>query len=436
MSELLQLTRERVVIYDGSMGATILNMQLSPEAYGGLEGCNENLVFVNPGIIEELHASFLDAGCDVLETDTFGGSRIKLEEYGLGERTYEQNRTATEIARRVADEHSTPTRPRFVAGSIGPTGLLPASEDPMLGQHTFQQVVDLFIDQIKGLVDGGSDVLIIETVQDILELKAAIHAAIRVREETGVYVPLQASITLDTSGRMLLGTDIAAALNIMEHMPVDIIGLNCSTGPDYMREPARYLGEYSTRPVSIIPNAGIPINVNGIAKFPMEPGPMALALREMVEEFQVGVVGGCCGTTPDHLKELVRQIEARPSKLIAPRPEKPLPLVASMIRAAELHQEPAPLIVGERLNTQGSRKVKRFALADDYDGMLGVAREQMEEGAHALDVCMALTERADEREIMQALVKKLALQVEGPLVIDSTESDVIKDALEQYPGRA
>jgi 5-methyltetrahydrofolate--homocysteine methyltransferase len=273
-------------------------------------------------------------------------------------------------------------------------------------------------------------------VQDILELKAAIHAATRVFEEKGRRIPIQASITLDTSGRMLLGTDIAAALTILERLPVDMIGLNCSTGPEHMREPARYLGEYSTKPVSIIPNAGIPINVNGLAQFPLEPEPMALALREMVEEFQVGVVGGCCGTSPEHLRKVVEQIEKRPSQHIAPRPAKPLPMVASMIRATDLQQEPAPMIVGERLNTQGSRKVKRAVLADDYDGMLSVARDQMEEGAHSLDVCMALTERADERETMRKLVKKLALQIESPLVIDSTESDVIEAALEQYPGRA
>jgi 5-methyltetrahydrofolate--homocysteine methyltransferase len=270
-------------------------------------------------------------------------------------------------------------------------------------------------------------------VQDILELKAAIHAAIRVREETGVYVPLQASITLDTSGRMLLGTDIAAALNIMEHMPVDIIGLNCSTGPDYMREPARYLGEYSTRPVSIIPNAGIPINVNGLAVFPMEPEPMARGLREMVEEFDVGIIGGCCGTTPQHIIEMSREIKTRP---VTARPIKRLSQVASMIRAVDLQQNPAPNIIGERVNTLGSRKVKRLVLADDLDGIMEVATSQMEEGAHTLDVCVALTERTDERDTMRKLVKKLALVVEGPLVIDSTEADVLKDALEQYPGRA
>ena len=435
----LDLSRERVVLYDGSMGATILNMQLTAEDYGGLEGCNENLVFVKPELIESLHAGYFEIGCDIVETDTFGGSKIKLEEYGLGERTYEQNYTAAAIARRVADEYSTPSHPRFVAGSIGPTGLLPASEDPMLGQHRFHEVVDLFLDQIRGLVDGGSDVLIIETVQDILELKAAVHAALQVRRENGIFVPLHASITLDTSGRMLLGTDIAAALNIMEHLPVDIVGLNCSTGPDYMREPARYLGEHATKPVAIIPNAGIPINVNGLAAFPLEPEPLAHSLREMVESMHVSLVGGCCGTTPDHLKAVKAELENRPTSsypAIAPRPTEAPAQIASMIRAIDLHQEPAPLIVGERVNTQGSRKVKRLVLADDYDGLLNVAVSQVEEGAHALDVCVALTERADERDIMRKLVKKLALNHEAPLVIDSTEPDVMKDALEQYPGRA
>ncbi|MGH2552043.1 MAG: homocysteine S-methyltransferase family protein, partial [Thermomicrobiales bacterium] len=433
MSRFLELVRSRPVIYDGSMGATILNMQLTLEDYGGKEGCNENLVFTRPDVIESIHASYMEVGCDVLETDTFGGSLIKLEEYGIGEQTYEQNRAAAALARKVADAYSTAKRPRFVAGSIGPTGLLPASEDPMLGQHRFQEVLDLFLDQIRGLVDGGSDVLIIETVQDILELKAAIHAAIQVRQETQKFVPIQASITLDTSARMLLGTDIAAALNILEHLPVDIIGLNCSTGPDYMREPARYLGEYSTKPVSVIPNAGIPINVNGIAVFPMEPEPMARQLREMVEGFEVGIVGGCCGTTPEHLKHLVREIEFKP---VTARPIKPLPQVSSMIRAVNLQQDPSPTIIGERVNTLGSRKVKRLILADDLDGVLEVAVSQMEEGAHTLDVCVALTERSDEKDTMRKLVKKLALTVEGPLVIDSTEGDVLKDALEQYPGRA
>jgi 5-methyltetrahydrofolate--homocysteine methyltransferase len=429
----LDLVRERVVIFDGAMGTSIQQYNLDAAGYGGVEGCNEYLVFHNPGIIEEIHASFLEAGVDVLETDTFGGSALKLAEYGLGERTYEQNRVAAQLARSVADRYATAARPRFVAGSIGPTGLLPASEDPMLGNHRFQEVAALFRDQVRGLADGGVDLFIIETTQDILELKAAVHAILRVREETSRVIPIQAQVTLDTSGRMLLGTDIAAALAVLEPLPVDVVGLNCSTGPEHMREPARYLGEHSTRPVSVIPNAGLPQNVNGQAVYPLEPDRMARDLRLMVEDFGVGIVGGCCGTTPEHLAALVGEIGRRP---VTARPARPLPMVASMVRAVDLRQDPAPLIVGERVNTLGSRRIKRLALADDYDGMVVVARDQMESGAHALDICMAMTERTDEREMLRALVKKLALNVEAPLVLDSTEADVLQDALEQYPGRA
>ncbi|MFM9106927.1 MAG: homocysteine S-methyltransferase family protein, partial [Chloroflexota bacterium] len=280
----MDLVRERVVIYDGAMGASILDLNLDAAGYGGIEGCNEYLVFHNPAIVENIHASFLEVGVDVLETDTFGGSRLKLDEYGLGDRTYEQNRAAAELARRVAAAFTTPSAPRYVAGSIGPTGLLPASEDPMLGNARFTEVVDLFLDQVRGLSDGGVDVFIIETTQDILELKAAVHAILQVRRETGAAIPIQAQVTLDTSGRMLLGTDIAAVLAILEALPVDVIGLNCSTGPEHMREPARYLGEFSTRPVSIIPNAGIPHTVNGRAVFPLQPDEMAAQLSGMVRE--------------------------------------------------------------------------------------------------------------------------------------------------------
>ena len=264
-------------------------------------------------------------------------------------------------------------------------------------------------------------------------MKAAVHAILRVREETGVHRPIQAQVTLDTSGRMLLGTDVAAALTVLEALPVDVVGLNCSTGPEHMREPARYLGEYATRPVAVIPNAGLPLNVGGQAVYPLQPDEMARDLREMVDQFGVGIVGGCCGTTPEHLALLVREIGSRPSSV---RPPRAAPAVASMVRAVDLRQDPAPLIVGERVNTLGSRKIKRLALADDYDGMVAVAREQMDDGAHALDVCVAMTERSDERDTPRMLVKKLALNVEAPLVLDSTEPDVLADALEQYPGRA
>jgi 5-methyltetrahydrofolate--homocysteine methyltransferase len=413
MTTIVDLAKSRPIFYDGSMGATILDLELTKEEYGGKEGYNDYLSVVKPDVIRNIHAAFLEVGADVIETNTFGSSVIKAEEYGLGEQAYDINRAAAALARSVADEYSTAGRKRFVAGSIGPSGLLPASEDPMLGNNTFREVVELFVPQIRGLVDGGVDHLIIETVQDILELKATIFAARQVFEEKGRKLPIQASITLMPSGSMLLGTDIAAALNILEHLNVDIIGLNCSTGPDYMREPARYLGEYSTKPVSIIPNAGIPSNVNGKAVFPMTPEPFARDLRDMVENFGVGMVGGCCGTTPDHIREIIREVETLP---VTARPLKPRPQVASMIKAVDLAQEPSPTIIGERVNTLGSRKVKRLVLNDDLDSVVNVAVGQMEEGAHLLDVSVATTEReADEADLMRRLVKKLALSVEGPL---------------------
>lgn len=438
MSALLDLIKSRPVFYDGSMGATILNLGLTPEDYGGqaTEGYNDYLSVVKPDVIRQIHASFLEAGADVLETNTFGSSVIKAEEYGLGDQAYEINRASAALARSVADEYSTTTRQRFVIGSMGPSGLLPASEDPMLGNNTFQEVKDLFLPQVRGLLDGGVDALIIETVQDILELKATIFAAREVFADIGRSVPIQASITLMPSGTMLLGTDISAALSILEHLKVDIIGLNCSTGPDLMREPARYLGEHSTLPVSIIPNAGIPHNENGIAVFPMTPEPFARELRDMVENMQVGILGGCCGTTPEHIATVIREVETLPVTMPV-RPTTPRKMVASMITATDLAQEPSPTIVGERVNTLGSRKVKRLVLADDLDGVVNVAVGQMEEGAHLLDVSVATTEReADEADLMRRLVKKLALSVHGGLVIDTTEADVVQAGLEQYPGRA
>ena len=438
MSALLDLIKTRPVFYDGSMGATILNLELSPEDYGGqqTEGYNDYLSVVKPDVVRQIHASFLEAGADVLETNTFGSSVIKAGEYGLAEQAYDINLASASLARQVANEYSTASRQRFVMGSIGPSGLLPASEDPMLGNHTFREVRDLFVPQIRGLIDGGVDGLIIETVQDILELKATIFAARMVFEEMGKRVPIQASLTLMPSGTMLLGTDINAALTIVEALGVDIIGLNCSTGPDLMREPARYLGEYSTKPVSIIPNAGIPHNENGVAVFPMTPEPFARELRDMVEHMGVGIVGGCCGTTPEHIEHVIREVTTNPVT-IAPRPTTVRKQVASMITAADLAQVPAPTIVGERVNTLGSRKVKRLILNDDLDGVVNVAVGQMEEGAHLLDVSVATTEReADEQELMRKLVKKLALTVSGPLVIDTTEANVVEAALEQYPGRA
>ncbi len=439
-SRYLQELERRVIIFDGAMGTNIQTYHLGAADYGGerTEGCNEYLVITRPDVIEEIHSGFMEAGCDVLETDTFTGSRLKLDEYGLGERTREINLAAAQLARRVADRYSTPEKPRFVAGSIGPTGMLPSSEDPTLSNISYQQLAEIFREQASALIEGGVDLLIIETSQDILEVRAAIAGIRRAFKGLGRVLPIQAQVTLDTSGRMLLGTDIAAAMTILVNLGVDVVGLNCSTGPEHMREPVRYLAEHCPLPISTIPNAGIPLNVGGKAVYPTEPAAMAAALREFVEELGVNVVGGCCGNSHEHLRQIVQAVSSATRKL---RPAQNghasrIPYVASGIHAAALIQDPAPLLVGERVNSTGSKKAKQALLADDYDTLLAIAREQVEGGAHTLDVQVALTERSDEAEQMRRTVKKLSMGIEAPLVIDSTEASVIQAALENYPGRA
>ena len=301
----LQAVSERVVVYDGGMGATLEQFDLTSEDYGGLAGkCHEALVLNRPDVIEGVHASMLEAGAEVLETDTFQASRIKLGEWGLADYTVEINTKAAEIARKAAGEH------RFVAGSIGPTGYLPASEDPSLGQIRFGELVEVFAEQAEGLIDGGADLMIIETAQDILEVKAAVFGAREAFKSTGRTLPIHTSVSLlPNGGKMLLGTDISAVLTTLEALKVDVIGLNCSTGPEDMRDAIRFLGEHCPVPVACIPNAGLPLQgPDGETIFPEKPEPLAEALKEFVERYGVGIVGGCCGTTPAHIAAIAERI--------------------------------------------------------------------------------------------------------------------------------
>src|SRR5688572_1380971 len=449
----LDALRERVLVYDGAMGTNIQRHHLTPEDFGGkaLEGCNDHLVLTRPDVIQGIHESFLAVGCDVVETCTFQSTPHRLREWGIEEKTHELNVRAAQLGRAACAKYERPGQPKFVAGSIGPTGMLPSSSDPVLSQITFKALEDTFYAQAKSLIEGGVDVLLVETAQDILEVKAAIAGFERLFRDLGFRVPVQAQVTLDTSGRMLLGTDVASALITLEALRVDVIGLNCSTGPEHMREPVRYLTSHATLPISCIPNAGLPLNTGtGDAVYPLEPKPMAEMLGEFVGDFGVRIVGGCCGTTPEHLKEIVEQVRRVGSSVIGvatargneartqhPAPSTPhQPSVSSAMRATTLRQDPPPLLIGERVNSQGSRKVKRLLLADDYEGVLDVAKEQVESGAHVLDVCVALTERADEAEQMSRVVKLLSMSVEAPIMIDSTEASVIEKALEHIPGRA
>lgn len=432
----LDALQERIIIFDGAMGTSIQSQNLGPAEFGGEQynGCNDYLVISYPQAVEKVHRSFLDVGVDVIETDTFRANRITLGEYGLGERTEEINHAAAQLARRLADEYTTKTdHPRFVAGSIGPSGKLPSMDDPELSNVSFDQLADIFREQAKGLIEGGVDLIIIETSQDILEVKATIIGIRQAFEETGVFLPIQAQVTLDTTGRMLLGTDINAVQVILEGMGIDAIGLNCSTGPDYMREPIRILGEQSSLPVSCIPNAGLPLNVDGQAVYPLEPQPFANALTEYVEKFHINIVGGCCGTTPEHISRLVAQVGGKKPAL---RPTSSVPRLASATQAMNMQQEPAPFLIGERLNTQGSAKFKKLILAEDFESIQQVAGQQVESGAHGLDLCVALTERADENFLMYRAIKTLAPSVRVPLVFDTTEPDVMETALKTAPGRS
>src|SRR5205085_8509573 len=332
MRDYLDAIRSRVVVFDGGMGATLEQFDLTSEDYGGLPGkCHEALILQRPDVIEGVHASMVEAGAEVVETDTFQASRLKLDEWGLAEHTLEINRRAAEIARKAVGED------RFVAGSIGPTGHLPASEDPSLGQIRFRELVEVFTQQSQGLLEGGVDLLIVETAQDILEVKAAIFGMREAFKLVGRSVPIQASVSLlPNGGKMLLGTDISAALTTLEALQVDVIGLNCSTGPEDMRDAIRFLGETSSKPVHCIPNAGLPLQgPNGETIFPDQPEPLANVLGDFVERYGISIVGGCCGTTPAHIEAIAERVAGRAPE---ERPNRRPPHLSSMIAATPLVQ--------------------------------------------------------------------------------------------------
>jgi len=431
----LDAMASKVMVFDGAMGTSLQKQNLTAADFGGEKtfGCNDYLVLTRPAAVEKVHRSFLDVGVDVIETCTFRANRLTLKEYDLAAKTVEINTAAARLARGLADEYTKKTgQARFVAGSMGPTGKLPSMNDPELSNISFDELKDIFREQAAALLKGGVDLLLIETSQDILEVKAAILGIEAAFAETGTRVPIQAQVTLDTTGRMLLGTDISGVLAILEDLPIDVLGMNCSTGPDLMREPLAYLGANSRLPISCIPNAGLPLNIDGQAVYPLEPAPFAEALYEYATKNGVRVVGGCCGTTPEHIGALVEKVR---SISPAPSANEHGPQLASALSAQPMLQEPAPFFIAERLNTQGSRIFKKMVLEDDYDAILTLAMQQVENGAHGLDLCAALTERGDEVGTMKRLIKTVAPSIRLPLVIDTTEVDVLEAALQTAPGR-
>ena len=430
MNQFLARLNERTLLFDGATGTSLQNQELSAEDFGGdhLEGCNEYLCISNPEAVRTVHYGFLDAGADIIETNSFGSTSIVLAEYDIADKAYELSRLSGEIARECADKYSTPEWPRFVAGSIGPTTKLPS-----LGHITFDDMEASYYEHICGLMDGGADLLCIETCQDPLQVKTALAATMRAFEQKGAQLPVIVSVTIEMMGTMLMGTEISAALTTFEPYDIiSVIGLNCATGPKEMEEHLMYLNANSPKPIFVMPNAGIPENVGGVPHYHLTPDEMERWMKKFVGEFGVAVVGGCCGTTPEHINRL-RGLLDRVER--GSRDPQFVPSVSSIYQSVTMRMEPAPLLVGERCNANGSKKFKRLLAEDDYDGMVAMAKEQIKEGAHVLDVCVAYVGR-DEQHDMEQLMERFNTGVQLPLVIDSTEVHVIEVALKRYAGRA
>uniref|UniRef100_UPI002ADE5CAD methionine synthase n=1 Tax=Tepidiforma sp. TaxID=2682230 RepID=UPI002ADE5CAD len=430
---LLNRLRDQVLFAAGPIGSTLLSLNLGPEAYvapdgEAHEGCPEWLNIANPGILEGIYASFYEVGVDAVDSCSFGANPVVLAEFGLADRTRELNRIAAQVIGRVRDRFSTPDWPRYSFGTIGPGTKLPS-----LGHITYAEIREGWREQCLGLLEGGIDVLKIETCQDLLQTRAALAAAAEAMEITGRRVPVIASVTIESTGTMLLGSDIAAALAALEPLDVvDIIGINCATGPEQMVEHVRYLAQNSRRPVFIAPNAGLPEVIDGRACYNLSPQEFARYQRIFVEEFGTSIVGGCCGTTPAMFAEAIRAI-GRPRP--RPRPGRYQPAVASLYTAVPIEQDTSFLVIGERTNATGSRAFRDLLLAEDVDGMVALAREQAAEGAHVIDVMVDYVGR-DGTADMHRVVSAFRTQVAVPLVFDSTEVPVIKTALELYGGRA
>ena len=417
-----------VIVFDGAMGSSLQTQNLTAEDFGGAqyEGCNEYLIVTKPDAVEKVHRSFLEAGADVIETDTFGAASIVLAEYDLADQAYLLNKKAVELAKRLTAEYSTPEKPRFVAGSIGPTTKLPT-----LGHIDYDTMKSSFVEQANGLYDGGADLLIIETCQDVLQIKAALNAVEEVFEEKGARLPLMVSVTMEVQGTMLLGSEIGAALTILERYPIDILGLNCATGPDRMADHIKYLCEHSPFVVSCIPNAGLPENIGGHAHYKLTPMELRMAMMHFVEDWGVQVVGGCCGTRPDHIQQL-----AEIGRTLKPKERHPHfePSAASIYSAQPYEQDNSFLIVGERLNASGSKKCRDLLNAEDWDGLVSLAKSQVREGAHILDVNVDYVGRDGVRD-MHELVSRLVTNVTLPVMLDSTEWEKMEAGLKVAGGK-
>ena len=427
--EYLHGPKKPVLVFDGAMGTSLQTQDLTASDFGGpqYEGCNEYLVHTKPEAVEKVHRGFLEAGADVIETDSFGGSALTLVEYGLETKAYYLNKTAASIAKRVAQEYSTPEKPRFVAGSIGPGTKLPT-----LGHVDFDNLKNAYIEQVEGLYDGGVDLFLVETCQDVLQIKAALNAIIEVQSHKSERKAIMVSLTMEDFGTMLVGTEIAAALTILEPFPIDILGLNCATGPDLMKPHIKYLSEHSPFVISCIPNAGLPENIGGQAHYRLSPVELQMTLMHFIEDLGVQIIGGCCGTRTEHIKALVEM-----SQNLHPKTRQITcePSAASIYSAQPYLQDNSFLIIGERLNASGSKKCRELLNAEDWDSLTSLARSQEKEGAHILDVNVDYVGRDGVRD-MRELVSRLVNNVKLPLMLDSTEWQKMEAGLKVAGGKS
>ncbi len=417
---------DHVVVADGAMGTMLQTADPSLDDFAGHEGCNEILNVTRPDIVAGVHRAYLQAGVEAIETNTFGANLANLGEYGISDRIGELARAAADIARGVADEFSTPGEPRFVIGSLGPGTKLPT-----LGHTTFAALRDAYAEQVTGMLAGGIDAVLVETCQDLLQAKAAIIGANRAMAAHGERVPLLVHVTVETTGTMLLGSEIGAALTALEPLGVDSIGLNCATGPAEMSEHLRYLSRHATTNISVMPNAGLPqLGPHG-AVYPLTPEDLAQALAGFVGEFGTRLVGGCCGTTPEHLAQVVKAVRAAEPARRRPRPE---PGVSSLYQTVPFEQDASFLMIGERTNSNGSKAFREAMLAGRWDDCTEIARAQTRDGAHLLDLCVDYVGR-DGAEDMAELAARMATASTLPTMLDSTEPPVIQAGLERLGGR-
>ena len=434
MADFLDYARERLVLFDGGMGTQIQARALSLDDFWGQENCSEVLNLSRPDLVREIHRAYLEAGADAVETNSFGGSPVTLGEFGLADRALEINRRAAELAFEAIAELPPDGRERFVVGAIGPGTRLPS-----LGHIDYRTLESALAVQARGLLEGGVHALLIETCQDPLQIKAAVNGCRSAFAELGRSVPLLVQVTIETTGTMLVGTEVAAAAVIVGALDVPVLGLNCATGPKEMAEHVRQLARSWPGPISVQPNAGLPELREGKTHYPLGPEELALWLERFVVEDGVGFVGGCCGTNEAHIRALDAMLRRLAPDGFRPRPKarsvRPVPSIASLFSATPLRQENAYLDIGERCNANGSKRFREHQAAGDWDACVALGREQVREGANALDVCTAYVGR-DEIADMVEVVRRMRGQVDAPLVIDSTELAVLEAALELYGGKA